>query len=1740
MKHLNANLDSITNVELKGTANGTIRPIGVDSGDDIVAVPGLVYNEAEGTTIPASCELFGVNTITLGAGTGSSPIVFDAAVSLTIPITQGETLDFFLNTDVTDGLIPAGTEPQFSLIAAADYAIGATGVSVTDASLGLLTTAQLLGLNNTTLANCTPALTVDGPGGGDLCVTGNLLLGGKLTDKDGNDIIVVSDDGDIQVDGDIMGGDNDCTPIMGTDIISVSPPQITNMGSTVIKIEEGKEEDYLVVGESITFTCGDDSFDGEITDVSIATDTTVTTTSTTLDYTTVSGINSYNEQADLNNNNLASGVLTLETVDGLQDVLDAGDALYFIVPSGSTSEFGGNNRLRILYVIDNGSAPFGVQYSTETPKNPAGNANSVSTGITFSAVKETTTTTTTISECLTTTVMQATDEEYTGGSSGFASPLPLGSNILPGSLSLDRRFFNIANVVYSGTSILTPSGWQGTLNIVDTFSIPNAFLEYYNALLGNSFPLPEDGALWVLRTNDVDLTPTTRGIYRVTVGDFPIERLGFENVQDVSGETQGGLEYTGDALSSSYLFTRIDTSDEAVGSQGALNPSSATFEGFGEVGVLTDQTVVQAADAITTTSAFSAGSFTNTITVPTAIITLDSRYATTAAAVAALPGELNITLPGLEGGTRRGRITASSEANGITFTLNYTNTALTYTPTDGTLTVSKEQTTSQTVSDAVESADTESTDTETVTVLGVCITVENIIAQADFAVTDASACSLVCSTASGDVGLGGGGDTEDGEGDGGDTMIDGDADVDGDLNVDGSGEMCDDTIPGWGWPTVTTTGNSNTFTFSSFTGPQSIAARLSELNRQLQADNVEFRLDTPVQVTEQGSLTVDASVDALQTTATSIVIDNSLGNLNAADIVASANADQAAVDDGDTTVFITTFITIGSNRVRITGATGTTNITLTLGDAIQGTAPTNTAAGALVSINYVDDITQTVELGISVSRGVVATASGGSISFSVNTALNDQSVLMELATPAPALTAFGLTNCPAITANADVVITGGDLIILKDADGDGGDLIVDGDVCVGDDLDVDGDLEVDGDIILPDDNDMTNDPMLSAKKCTDRVDVTTVLSSTAGNTTTTYVFGIGTNIQTEWKVGDLVNFYADATTSTVSFFGNLSSKIVADSGILNVIVATANVITGDLFLEVCPAEGTLIVDGDMEVDGDLDVDGDVEIDGDIILPDDDNDNTGDGIIRAKECTIRSAITEIVSETPDGPVGTVYTGVYELATPLGAEYKQGDVVEFWQTNTIATPLYTGTLLTDASGVFVEVSVTSTTAVFNPGSFLLVSVCPATGGIIIDGDDDGDGIVEIDGDGNIDGDGDINMDGDGNFGGGGNFGDDLTGGGDLEFFGYTFDAIWTQDVVMTSARMFPNTRQARFLSLEDRGLSGTNDSLAQFIQDWINDNGALGWTNGPKVLISIDPEGIATFDATEENSYVYQAWARTVNASGTTVSFFAIGKGVDFTVKQGAEIVDLGGDFAFSPNLPLMEARAGGFNWSSSTGEVTIGTGTQRLGDGYVSNTGGLLIAADQLDAPTQPTTGLHLSGAGLGVLAGSTMNVTIDSDGRLGTGSSMSGGGLGFGGVVTANTTLAPGNAYLVNATSNVTLTLPGGGTGLNPTTIASVVRPSVGDMIEIRKRTSTTPYSVTINSASYQFEQSGDSITVYDDIEGQGTAAGDFTFGDPPRENEVNFSAYENAQQDLIITNNNPNESFKLIYASNELGWIKF
>ena len=227
MKHLKPDLDIVTNIELKAAPTGDIQAIGVDADKDIVGVPGLIFNPNEGTTIPANCELFGVASYGIDA-TDNTTLNFDSAISLTIPITAGDELKFFLDTDVVNNLIPEGTAVQFTLIAAEDYAVGATTIKVTDASFAAAAASNvLIALNpqDYTLANCTPALTVTGPGGGDLCVTGNLLLGGALTDKDGNEIISIDEDGDteidgdVNVDGDINGGMNNCTPISGSNLI---------------------------------------------------------------------------------------------------------------------------------------------------------------------------------------------------------------------------------------------------------------------------------------------------------------------------------------------------------------------------------------------------------------------------------------------------------------------------------------------------------------------------------------------------------------------------------------------------------------------------------------------------------------------------------------------------------------------------------------------------------------------------------------------------------------------------------------------------------------------------------------------------------------------------------------------------------------------------------------------------------------------------------------------------------------------------------------------------------------------------------------------------------------------------------------------------------------------------------------------------------------------------------------------------------------------------------------------------------------------------------------------------------------------------------------------------------------------------------------------------------------------------------------------------------------------------------
>ena len=744
MKHLNANLDNITSLELKETPVGVIRAVGVDSArsnrdGDLVAIPGIEYNPTGGVTIPAGCELFGVSTITLGGGTGSSPIVFDAAVELTIPITQGEKLDFFLNTDVVGGLIPDGTEPQFTLVAAADFAVGATGVSVTDESVNLLLATDPLQfgtLNNTTLANCTPAITTAGPGGGDLCVTGNLLLGGSLTDKDGNDIIVIGDDGevevdgDLDVDGDITGGDNNCTPIMGSDLISVTPAAITNQGSTVIKIKEGSEEDYLTIGETITFMCGTDSFDGEITDVQIAVDTQVgDSSSVALDYTVVAGINSYNPQAELDGNGMASGVLTLQSIDSLM----VGD--YLIVPAASQSLFGGEDRLEVRYLLDDGTK-VGVQYTTTNPVS-SDTGVTIPVGITFTAIRETTTSTTTITQCLDVDVALPTGETFNGDTSDFAGTGGGGHDVLAGHGNPPTNGFGrILNVMYDGVGT-APANWDSvpswnpgwgsnpyksapasvtSLDIVDSFSITDQLFTYWNGRIG--WPIPQDGELWRLRTTNSAGLASTSGIYRVEIVPDVVNATtthGFGRHDDPDNPHL----YTGTAPATN-IFRRVDTSALGVGFEGALNSyrndaytssGSPDYRGSFALTRLTNQDVVgpSVSNAPTVTSTFSAGVFQNVLTVPLALLQQDARYNGMSAGTiaAALPGELEIELAGLD--QKRKATVQGSTVDSVSFLFNFTGAALSYTPTDGDFIIQKIQTITDTVADSVESAESMTT-----------------------------------------------------------------------------------------------------------------------------------------------------------------------------------------------------------------------------------------------------------------------------------------------------------------------------------------------------------------------------------------------------------------------------------------------------------------------------------------------------------------------------------------------------------------------------------------------------------------------------------------------------------------------------------------------------------------------------------------------------------------------------------------------------------------------------------------------------------------------------------------------------------------------------------------------------------------------------------------------------------------------------------------------------------------------
>ena len=690
-------------------------------------------------------------------------------------------------------------------------------------------------------------------------------------------------------------------------------------------------------------------------------------------------------------------------------------------------------------------------------------------------------------------------------------------------------------------------------------------------------------------------------------------------------------------------------------------------------------------------------------------------------------------------------------------------------------------------------------------------------------------------------------------------------------------------------------------------------------------------------------------------------------------------------------------------------------------------------------------------------------------------------------------------NLSSITAGTLIEVCPGTGTIVIDGDGDtDGDVEVDGDGNV----DMDGDLNIDGDINLDDDNDDTGDGMIGTKGCSGQIDISAIASNGA-------VITLTTSVDSDYKDHDPIKFYTASGTEITTVTARLSADISKGQAIISIesTGGALSSITTDMRLEICPATGTIIIDGDDTGDGCVEIDGDgnIDMDGDLGF-DNDMDDNGNGMIGTKPCSPRIEITQILGKNT---VLQETTYTVALENQILDSFKADDVVDVYANFTSLQKRFSGTTpyrIAEESGIiYIRVNATD---IIEVGDH--IEVCPASGTLTIDGDTTGDGDVEIDGDGNIQTDGDVGI------------GDGMLGNEDGDI---STDPGQTITHTITAA------------------VSEGSSASGQTVR--LTFNQAVGLQLGVTDPITIfdDAAGTTVFAESWKGPGGSAATSTSTNAFFTTAQITAAG-GVAGLVGKFA-IFERLSSFQMQPSSrpggQTIEFRGGGAIALPSTGEFIVGDSTTRTGDGYLTSTAGLVLEADATQASIPPTSGIQLKGAGLAVAAGQTMNVTINSDGQLGTGTSGGGGGgLNFAGVLTANTQLVSNNIYLVNATSDVTLMLPGGGTGLNPTTIASVVRPTVGDMIEIRKRTSSTPYSVTVNAASYMFSQSGDEHTVYDDIEGQGTAAGDFTFGDPPRANTVNFSAFKDAQQDLIITNNNPNESFKLIYASNELGWIKF
>ena len=181
MKHLNANLDNLTNADAASakSAGTEINALGVvssnngnDIAGDVVSIDGVSYSQGGTTTFEATCEAIAID-FTVGRTTHDE-LRLVAGDGLTYAIPAGTTLDIYNEA--------AFTTLADTVTVATTAAVGATTIVLT----GFITAGQGAG---DFIQNCSVAVTTDNITSGDVCVNGNLIVSGDVLDKDGDPII---------------------------------------------------------------------------------------------------------------------------------------------------------------------------------------------------------------------------------------------------------------------------------------------------------------------------------------------------------------------------------------------------------------------------------------------------------------------------------------------------------------------------------------------------------------------------------------------------------------------------------------------------------------------------------------------------------------------------------------------------------------------------------------------------------------------------------------------------------------------------------------------------------------------------------------------------------------------------------------------------------------------------------------------------------------------------------------------------------------------------------------------------------------------------------------------------------------------------------------------------------------------------------------------------------------------------------------------------------------------------------------------------------------------------------------------------------------------------------------------------------------------------------------------------------------------------------------------------------------